>query len=569
MLYLDVSKIPQGLQSFAPEGQVNFQALESKPNKFLKFYLYYLTVQSPSSPIAQQIFTATKQEMQRVLVAQYDAKNLSDYHFAKFLFHSPDLLKGREAEVQEIISKFADQLNPSNDAKTLRRASKILEWVRASPALREQSREILGRISQVGEYCVTSSDGEEFALDLSLWPAKVEAWRPWLIGGMPQVGPVSCSLKQLMEIDQFLKTSILPDLTLDGFMELYQKAEEILFPDLAKACVEKIKEKLSNETIGEILPQALYFKYELLILNCLDYIRQNKLISFYNSLNWSDQGGLYVEMNDISRKPSDLSTYLFSKAKSVHLKRNTQRKVSDRKVIFPEATCVKFCMLGSTFTQSLNNDGLIDIEKIFENFSICFPNAEEIKISFTIRGWKNDISDISLIKGVTQGIWVFKDQELFLRIKADEQEVQRQEVQQQAAWQQAAAQQTQMRQMQQLQATHQTQMRQMQQLQATHQTQMRQMQQLQATHQTQMQRAVGLGPRALGNLTRRRLAMEAVTAPLQQTASASADSISGAPQTTSDDASASGTKREAPETREEDTSDNEPSTKRARKDESD
>nr|NGX47800.1 hypothetical protein [Chlamydiota bacterium] len=191
---------------------------------------------------------------------------------------------------------------------------------------------------------ITSNNNTEHTIHRIKWARKAKAWRPWLLADWSQFKPVDLDDKYIKIIDQFISEPILPSLDIADLIELFQKAHELCYDGLEKACVERLKEHITLDDIIEVLGVALLFEHEDLIQNCFNFINKsiNNLV-----LKWDPFWGTEVkiiDLNPFSRKFLDVVKGYIQKV-TLHDKALT--KIIEEKITFPEAIHCTFITGGS------------------------------------------------------------------------------------------------------------------------------------------------------------------------------------------------------------------------------
>ena len=150
--------------------------------------------------------------------------------------------------------------------KMVNRASKLSNWLHLSgklPGLIEEAN--LDRI-------ITSSDGAQFTIDRFRWGALAHAWRPWLIGGIPQSSEIDLTKHQLEVIEQYFTQASLPEFSsLVEAQEFYQIGDMLQSNPLKEACATQFRKFLTDETICDIFKLAVEKNYVPLIVACREF----------------------------------------------------------------------------------------------------------------------------------------------------------------------------------------------------------------------------------------------------------------------------------------------------------
>ncbi|NGX26415.1 MAG: hypothetical protein K940chlam6_00336 [Chlamydiae bacterium] len=324
-----------GSHNINPE--LDLIALEEKPSLLLRFYLHCIDKKLPGSSedLVDQCNAAILGSMRKKLVDQYEAQKLSEYHYVKLLLKSPDLLEKNKDKVSQLAQSFFEQIKKgSHDETMLRRAGKIALSLRAYDSFDDLRKPL--------DITITSTDKKEYTFNRLSWAAKIPAWRSWLIGlgSQQKNNPVGLSKRFLEVIDQFVKESTLPDsLTMEELLELYQKAEELLYDDLKKDCIEKIRKWISPETVYVVLKTGIERQDEMLI-KCCNWFNTNVQFS------WKSSSGLCVTLYDIGPNTKILLNALSSDIQEVYFERKGKAgsiaalKVAHQGIQFPEVKAI-------------------------------------------------------------------------------------------------------------------------------------------------------------------------------------------------------------------------------------
>ena len=212
--------------------------------------------QTPPSPPEGVNSRPSPAQVTRMIYAsfqgrQLDNPKLSNYHFFKIICNFPELLLGREAQLESKTREFFNEAaRDYHNEKLLRRAAKISNLILQNPLLKACVTTPLTQSKLV------SSEGTSLETPTYEWAAKIPFLRPLLLGNFTQkhneeswaLTPFTFNI-----LTDFIQGNPLPKLDAEELIKVLHNARPLGYKEFLEAIYANLHSQIDEKNVFTIL----------------------------------------------------------------------------------------------------------------------------------------------------------------------------------------------------------------------------------------------------------------------------------------------------------------------------